>query len=149
MTHISHNVAQACKDALPSAVGDDRCDGLSGRIHKCVCLYGRKSTGTIHHIQKKNILTGINQVRVIMAVYWVQGCATYICTAKPKAPPPPSHCQWTLEMITMIEWDKSCSANCLLKLWSTTPTGRWQRPPLAASTSAGHRFPPPHITPFT
>lgn len=88
MTHISHNVAQACKDALPSAVGDDRCDGLSGRIHKCVCLYGRKSTGTIHHIQK-NILTGINQVRVIMAVYWVQGCATYICTAKPKAPPPP------------------------------------------------------------
>lgn len=32
MTHISHNVAQPCKDALPGAVGDDRCDGLNGTI---------------------------------------------------------------------------------------------------------------------
>lgn len=32
VTHIRHNVAKPCKDALPGAVGDDRCDGLNGTI---------------------------------------------------------------------------------------------------------------------
>lgn len=52
-------------------------------------IYNIYGEYTVCHIQKKNILTRTNQIQVIMAVYWEQGCATYMCTATPKAQPPP------------------------------------------------------------
>lgn len=47
-------------------------------------------------------------------------------------------------MVTQIRWDKSCSANCLLRLWSTTLVGRWQRPSRVMGYSL---YPPQQATP--
>lgn len=145
VTHISHNVAQACKDVLPRAVGDDRCDEwMVQLINVCFYMGGGKKIDNLWgiyllHSVKKDIPTRIKWL--FMGRKDVLKSSVQL-SSKPKTLPP-------LPSLSVDGWrwllrfnGTSHVQQTLLKLWSTTPAGRWRRPSWAIPTSAGCCFSP-------